>query len=112
MHDAIVEARSSACLVSEGDIVTWCPPASTTSYALRCALPYGRQRFDSAADGEVRAAAIAVRDVLARLREVLGDVPYNVVVDTAPTDDPRPFHWWIDIMPRLTSRPDSSRQRV
>jgi UDPglucose--hexose-1-phosphate uridylyltransferase len=101
VHDAIDEARSAGCLVGDGDVVTWCPPASNTSYALRCALPYGRQRFDTAADGEVRATAIAVRDVLVRLRDVLGDVPYNVLIDTAPADDSRPFHWWIDITPRL-----------
>ena len=43
-----------------------------------------------------------MRDVLGRLRTVLGDVPYNVVVQTAPAVDERPFHWWIDIVPRLT----------
>ena len=82
--------------------VTWCPPASTASVrgpvrARRSA----RQRFDRAADGEVRTVALAVRDMLRGLRTLLGDVPYNVVVNTAPAGDDRPFHWWIDIMPRL-----------
>jgi UDPglucose--hexose-1-phosphate uridylyltransferase len=31
----------------------------------------------------------------------LGDVAYNVVVNTAPRDDPRPCHCWIDIVPRI-----------
>ena len=69
---------------------------------MRCALPFGRRRFDNASDGEVRAVALAVRDLLTRLRDVLGDVPYNVVINTPPPDDTRPFHWWIDVTPRLT----------
>ena len=37
-----------------------------------------------------------------RLRIVLGDVPYNVTINTAPAADDRPYHWWLDILPRLT----------
>ena len=50
----------------------------------------------------MRAVALAVRDLLTRLRDVLGDAPYNVVINTPPPDDARPFHWWIDVTPRLT----------
>ena len=32
---------------------------------------------------------------------LLGEVAYNVVVNTAPRDDTRPFHWWVDIVPRV-----------
>ena len=31
VHDAIAEARGAHCIVGDGDAVTWCPPASTTS---------------------------------------------------------------------------------
>jgi UDPglucose--hexose-1-phosphate uridylyltransferase len=102
VHDAIDEARAGNCIVDDGDVVTWCPPASTVPYAMRCAMPFGRQRFDSASDGEVRAVAVAVRGLLTRLRDVVGDAPYNVVINTPPPDDARPFHWWIDVTPRLT----------
>jgi UDPglucose--hexose-1-phosphate uridylyltransferase len=102
VRDAIDEARGGPYVVADDDIVTWCPPASLAPYAVRCALPNGRQRFDVAADREIRATALAARDVLRRLRTVLGDVPYNLVVNTAPADDDRPYHWWIDILPRLT----------
>jgi UDPglucose--hexose-1-phosphate uridylyltransferase len=101
VQDAIEEARSGTLVVTDGEVVSWCPPASITAYALRCAMPFGRQRFDIAADREVRAIAFAIRDVLQRLRSVFGDVPYNVVVNTAPAADERPYHWWIDILPRL-----------
>ena len=102
VHDAIDEARAGDLVIADGEATTWCPPASTGPYAVRGALRYGRQRFDSAADGEVRATGVAVRDMVVRLRTVLGDVPYNVVLNTAPAGDDRPFHWWVDILPRLT----------
>ena len=35
------------------------------------------------------------------LRLISDNVAYNVVVHTAPRDDPRPFHWWVDIVPRV-----------
>ena len=102
VRDAIDEARNGPYVIVDDEIVTWSPPASTASYTVRCALPFGRQRFDLAADREIRAVALGVKDVLRRLRAVLGDVPYNVVVHTAPGADERPFHWWIDIVPRLS----------
>jgi UDPglucose--hexose-1-phosphate uridylyltransferase len=102
VHGALDEARAADLLIADGDAVCWCPPAPEVPYMARCALPFGRQRFDIAADGEVRAIALAVRDYLTRLRLVLGDVPYNVIINTAPAADDRPYHWWIDIIPRLT----------
>ena len=58
-------------------------------------------RFDRATDSEVRVVTQALQDALARLRAVLGDVAYNAVVHTAPRDDPRPYHWWVDVVPRV-----------
>jgi UDPglucose--hexose-1-phosphate uridylyltransferase len=102
VHDAIDQARAGPFVLVDDDLVVWCPPASTVSYAMRCALPFGRQRFDAAADSEIAVTALGVVDALRRLRTVLGDVPYNVIVNTAPAADDRPFHWWIDIAPRLS----------
>src|SRR4029077_4455728 len=81
--------------------VTWCPPASSTPFVMRVALPYARQRFDLATDTEIHVLTGALQDALKRLRTLLGEVAYNVVVNTAPRDDPRPFHWWADIVPRI-----------
>jgi UDPglucose--hexose-1-phosphate uridylyltransferase len=102
LRDALDEARAEDLTITDSNAVSWCPPASEMPYAARCALPFGRQRFDIAADGELQAVALTVRDYLARLRTVLGDVPYNVTINTAPAADDRPYHWWIDILPRLT----------
>ena len=65
-------------------------------------LPYARQRFDLATDTEVDVLTGALQAALTRLRGLLGEVAYNVVVHTAPRADPRPFHWWVDIVPRVS----------
>ena len=59
VHDALDEARAENLMIADGDAACWCPPASELPYAARCALPFGRQRFDIAADGELRAVAVA-----------------------------------------------------
>jgi len=100
--DAIDAARTGSFLVRGDAAVTWCPPASKAPFLMRIALPYARQRFDRATDSEIGVLTDALQSALARLRALLGDVAYNVVVHTAPRDDPRPFHWWVDIVPRVS----------
>jgi UDPglucose--hexose-1-phosphate uridylyltransferase len=101
--DAIDAARAKDLVVRDDAAVTWCPPASSSPFLTRIALPYGRQRFDRATDSEITALTIALRDALGRLDAVIGDFAYNIVIHTAPRDDDRPFHWWADIVPRVAT---------
>ncbi len=57
--------------------------------------------FDTADDDVLGATAVTVRDVLARLDAALGDPAYNLVVHTAPPDT-GPYHWYVEIVPRLS----------
>lgn len=84
-----------------GGIALWCPYASTAPYQLRLAHDRAGAHFDEAPDAVVAAVAVALRDALTRLRTTLGNAPYNVVVPTAPRGD-EPFHWYVEIVPRLT----------
>ncbi len=99
--DAIDAARDKKCLVREGDAVTWCPPGATSPYLVRIALVAGGARFDQASDEGIRALTEALQDALSRFHATLGEIAYNVVINTAPRDDPRPFHMWVDIVPRV-----------
>jgi UDPglucose--hexose-1-phosphate uridylyltransferase len=45
----------------------------------------------------------AVRDALAKLGSLVGDVPYNLVLHTAPHHGEGLFHWHLHVLPRLTS---------
>jgi len=58
--------------------------------------------FVTPALAEVSALTDGLTDALRRMHATLGaDFAYNVVFNSAPRDDARPFHNWIDIVPRL-----------
>jgi UDPglucose--hexose-1-phosphate uridylyltransferase len=82
-------------------VTVWCPRASTARYQFRVAHEDAGARFDLAGDEVVDAVAVALRDALRRLRAVLGDVPYNVVVQTAPRGA-EPYHWYVEVIPRVS----------
>lgn len=65
-----------------------------------------RADFGDIADPEKAGLAAALRDVLGRLREKLGDPDYNYVVNTSAryrSGEPQ-LHWYIQVLPRLTAR--------
>jgi UDPglucose--hexose-1-phosphate uridylyltransferase len=88
--------------VFDGAVVVWCPRASPSPFSMRLALADGGSRFDEATDDEMRAAAVGLRDTIARLRLVLGNVAYNVMIESAPREHAEPFRWWVDVVPRVT----------
>jgi UDPglucose--hexose-1-phosphate uridylyltransferase len=95
------DAAPDALLVTRSDEITvWCPAASTSPYQLRLAHDAAGERFDLSPDEVIQPVAVTLRHTLARLRDALGDVPYNVVVHTAPRDG-TPFHWYIEVIPRV-----------
>ncbi|MCL4423661.1 MAG: hypothetical protein M1115_11005 [Actinobacteria bacterium] len=53
---------------------------------------------------DLTAVGLALRDVLARMRQILGDIAYNLVFHTAPYRAGDPYHWHVHIWPKLTSR--------
>ena len=99
--DGLEDARTGRFLVHAGAAVSWCPPGAVSPFVVRIALPQGGARFDRYSDEELRSLTESLQDALMRLHAILGDLAYNIVVNTAPRDDPRPFHCWIDIVPRL-----------
>ncbi len=70
---------------------------------MRVAHRSTRARIDEATDAEIRVVAIGLRDALAALHNLLGDVPYNVVIRTAPPGSAAgEYHWHADVLPRTT----------
>jgi UDPglucose--hexose-1-phosphate uridylyltransferase len=101
-HDLVTADRSGVePVAADGPVAAWCPVASTSPYLVRVAHDAAGAGFDGADDPTVAAVAVAVRDALRSLRARLDDVPYNLVVHTAPRDD-GPFHWYVEIVPRLS----------
>lgn len=72
--------------------------------------------FALAADDELHGLAAMLRDFLRRMRVLLDDPPFNMILHTAPNPHPRPgrpdfwttiesdFHWHLEVVPRI-SRP-------
>jgi UDPglucose--hexose-1-phosphate uridylyltransferase len=40
---------------------------------------------------------------LGRLRDVLGDIAYNLVFHSAPYRAPEPYHWHVHVVPKLAT---------
>jgi UDPglucose--hexose-1-phosphate uridylyltransferase len=61
--------------------------------------------FGSASEREVRSLASAVRSVLKKMYDRLGDPDYNLMIRTAPIKDAEEdyYHWYVQILPRLTT---------
>jgi len=72
--------------------------------------------FAVADDTELQGLAVILRDLLRRIRLLLEDPPYNLVLHTAPSPHPRPghpddwstiehdFHWHLELVPRISRR--------
>lgn len=97
----LADARRDDLVVIDGPAPAWSPHACGTPYGLRVAHRSTRARFDDATDAEIAVVALGVRDALAALERLLGDVAYNVVVHTAPPDRRAgEFHWHVEVLPR------------
>jgi UDPglucose--hexose-1-phosphate uridylyltransferase len=100
-HDLVADdARAEPLLIAREPVWVWCPRASASPYRVRVAHPTAGPQFVDADDHVVTAVAIAIRDALASLSTTLDDPPYNLVLRTAPPGR-APFHWYVDIIPRL-----------
>lgn len=94
-------APDDLVVARDGEVSVWCPRASTSKYLFRLSHAEAGPHFHVASDDVVDGLAVALRDALRRLRAVLGDAPYNVVVHTAPQGD-RPYHWYVEVTPRVS----------
>ncbi|MFP3906807.1 MAG: galactose-1-phosphate uridylyltransferase [Acidimicrobiales bacterium] len=52
---------------------------------------------------DVTGVGRALRDALRRLRHVLGDVAYNIMVHTAPHQARGTYHWHVHLLPRTST---------
>ena len=94
-------ARRTGLVVVDGPAIAWCPPASWSPYSMRVAHRSTRAGFDGATDAEVRVVAEALHSALGRIFATLGDVPYNVIVHSAPPNvHAREMHWHVEVVPR------------
>ena len=70
--------------------------------------------FRAASDDDLEGLATILRDLLRRIRVLLDDPPYNLLLHSAPFAHPRPghpgywqtiehdYHWHLELIPRIT----------
>ena len=99
------------CLETEG-YIAMAPFAATTPFETWILPKEHRHDFALSSDSELRGLAVILRDFLRRVRTVLDDPPYNLVLHSAPNVHPRPgrpdywstiehdFHWHFEFAPR------------
>lgn len=109
--DLVLDDQAEAIAAGTGVIVgaevrAWCPLGSASPFEVRIATLAGGANIESATNGQILGTAIALRDVLRALSRALDSPPYNVVVHNAAArphaaGGEAPFHWWIEVVPRI-----------
>jgi len=101
---AEAERDADARVVLDGDgVLVLCPYWSGAAYEMLVLPDEHGGHLARAEPKTLEAMGRAVRDVLVRLRDRLGDVSYNLVVHTLPYRHDDEFHWHIHVLPRIQS---------
>jgi UDPglucose--hexose-1-phosphate uridylyltransferase len=90
--------------VESDDCVVICPFWSGQPYELLVIPTRHESHLQRATDDDLAATGKAIRDVLAALDRLIGEVAYNLVFHTAPHQHHSThFHWHAHILPQLTT---------
>jgi UDPglucose--hexose-1-phosphate uridylyltransferase len=109
------ELASGERVVKEfANYVILTPYASSFPFELRLYPKRHAHDFALSADAELAELAVAMKEMLTRLKAVLKDPPYNFILHSAPPRQERlgkpdywssiefDYHWHIELVPRLT----------
>jgi len=109
------ELESGERIVKEfANFVSVTPYASSSPFELRLYPKHHAHDFALSSDTDLAELAVALKDMLVRLKLVLKDPPFNFILHTAPPMHQRlgkpdywsslayDYHWHIELVPRLT----------
>ena len=99
-------AEGVRLVASNPGFVAFCPFASIVPYAMWIMPRRHASSFGVISDEEADLFARILRDVLKRLYALLSNPDYNYVVRSSPhhaAGEPH-FHWYLEILPRLTTQ--------
>jgi UDPglucose--hexose-1-phosphate uridylyltransferase len=101
--DGALEQGGRIDTTDDGDVLVWCPWAGASAYETRITTADAGPTFETAPDHALDAVAVATRRAVATLESLLGDAPYNVIVHNGPSRGDHPFHWYVTVVPRLST---------
>jgi len=112
----MIELQSGKRIIEEtDDYVAFTPYASRFPFEITIMPKKHAHDFTDICDEQRREFARILKNTLYRLKQLLGDPPYNLVLHNAPNSIPRPgtpgywatlqysYHWRVAIIPRLTT---------
>ena len=98
------ETKAGHRVVLDDDrVLVVCPFWSGLPYEMLVLPKVHQAHLARAQPPDLVSVGKALRDALARLARVVGDVAYNVVFHTAPHHHESGFHWHVHVFPRLVS---------
>jgi UDPglucose--hexose-1-phosphate uridylyltransferase len=107
-------AERTRVVKESASYVLMTPYASCFPFELRLFPKRHAHDFAIIDDSQLTELALAMKDMLLRIKKVLKDPPYNFILHTAPPRQQRPgkpdywgsidcdYHWHIELVPRLT----------
>lgn len=90
-------------IIHRDGFLAYAPFPSGLPYQFRIVPTDHGENFQDSADGDLAAFASVLKEALARLRNGLDDPPYNFILHTAPFLSEGPYHWYLDVTPRITT---------
>jgi UDPglucose--hexose-1-phosphate uridylyltransferase len=81
----------------------WCPWAAASPYETRITAADAGPNFETAPDAVLDVVALATRRAVGAMEALLGAVPYNVIVHNGPARGDHPFHWYVAVLPRIST---------
>ena len=96
-------ADGKRILFANDDVVCVSPFWAGVPYELLIIPRSHDLHLTDSSDETLKAMGIAVRDSLVTLREIHGDVSYNLVFHTAPHHYDGAYHWHIHLFPKLVT---------
>lgn len=96
-------ARAERIVIEDDRVVALCPYWSGSPYELLIIPKRAVSHLDRAAPSDLAATGRVLRDVLGRLRALLGDVAYNLVFHTAPHRTEVEFCWHVHVLPKTST---------
>jgi len=87
------------------NFVVFCPFAANSPYETRIYPKKHQASFVSISDGDIAELAGALRQLLLRIRILLGDPDYNYIIRSSPIgdEDTRHLHWYMIIIPKVST---------
>ena len=97
------EADSERHVLDNEHATVICPYWSSSPYEMLIMPRTHHQHLTDATDAELVGVGSAIRDALAHLVRVLGDIAFNLVFHTAPSHHDGMYHWHVHLFPKLTT---------